>query len=127
MRSDFPKPPFPPQKQSEPGQSTRMDPVPDYGEASYRGADRLRGQIAVITGADSGIGRAVALACRSFTCDYASNSKIILPLRFPCGPRPEHDRFYPPRSLCSRPILHCCVRASADLIFAPFAPTAAAR
>ena len=59
---EFPKPPFPSQKQSEPGSSARMDPVPDYGETSYRGSGRLKDRIAVITGADSGIGRAVALA-----------------------------------------------------------------
>jgi len=59
---DFPKPPFPAQQQSVPGQSNAMDPVPDYGEATYQGSGRLRDKIAVITGADSGIGRAVALA-----------------------------------------------------------------
>jgi NAD(P)-dependent dehydrogenase (short-subunit alcohol dehydrogenase family) len=59
---EFPKPPFPPQKQRAPGKSTEMDPVPDYGEDSYQGSNRLKGKIAVITGADSGIGRAVALA-----------------------------------------------------------------
>jgi NAD(P)-dependent dehydrogenase (short-subunit alcohol dehydrogenase family) len=59
---EFPKPPFPPQQQNEPGLSTRMDPQPDYGEQSYRGSGRLKDKIAVITGADSGIGRAVALA-----------------------------------------------------------------
>jgi NAD(P)-dependent dehydrogenase (short-subunit alcohol dehydrogenase family) len=59
---DFPKPPFPSQKQAVPGDSARMQPVPDYGEASYRGSGRLKDRVAVITGADSGIGRAVALA-----------------------------------------------------------------
>src|SRR5215213_926787 len=59
---DFPKPPFPAQKQREPGRSYAMDPVPDYGENSYKGSCRLQGKSAVITGADSGIGRAVALA-----------------------------------------------------------------
>jgi NAD(P)-dependent dehydrogenase (short-subunit alcohol dehydrogenase family) len=59
---DFPKPPFPAQKQREPGRSYAMDPVPDYGEKSYKGSARLQGKCAVITGADSGIGRAVALA-----------------------------------------------------------------
>jgi NAD(P)-dependent dehydrogenase (short-subunit alcohol dehydrogenase family) len=58
----YPKPPFPAQKQSDPGRSAQMNPVPDYGEGSYRGSGRLQDQIAVITGADSGIGRAVALA-----------------------------------------------------------------
>ena len=59
---DFPKPPFPAQKQPEPGKSRRMDPQPDYGEDKYRGSGRLKDKVAVITGADSGIGRAVALA-----------------------------------------------------------------
>ena len=59
---DFPKPPFPAQKQSVPGSSVAMDPKPDYGEQSYVGAGRLWDKVAVITGADSGIGRAVALA-----------------------------------------------------------------
>ncbi len=59
---EFPKPPFPPQQQHLPGSSARMDPEPDYGEASYKGSGRLKDKVAVITGADSGIGRAVALA-----------------------------------------------------------------
>jgi NAD(P)-dependent dehydrogenase (short-subunit alcohol dehydrogenase family) len=58
----FPKPPFPNQKQPMPGQSFEMDPPPDYGEATYRGSSRLKGKRAIITGGDSGIGRAVALA-----------------------------------------------------------------
>jgi NAD(P)-dependent dehydrogenase (short-subunit alcohol dehydrogenase family) len=58
----FPKPPFPSRKQRAPGKSTAMDPAPDYGEDSYQGSGRLKDKIAVITGADSGIGRAVALA-----------------------------------------------------------------
>ncbi len=59
---EFPKPPFPPQAQHLPGSSARMDPEPDYGEASYKGSGKLKDKVAVITGADSGIGRAVALA-----------------------------------------------------------------
>jgi NAD(P)-dependent dehydrogenase (short-subunit alcohol dehydrogenase family) len=59
---EFPKPPFPHQQQSQPGKSAAMSPQPDYGEASYRGSGRLKHKFAVITGADSGIGRAVALA-----------------------------------------------------------------
>jgi NAD(P)-dependent dehydrogenase (short-subunit alcohol dehydrogenase family) len=59
---EFPKPPFPAQKQRDPGTSADMDPVPDYGEDSYKGSARLEDKVAVITGADSGIGRAVALA-----------------------------------------------------------------
>ena len=61
-RKSFPKPPFPKQAQSLPGSSKAMQPEPDYGEDSYRGAGRLTDKKAVITGADSGIGRAVALA-----------------------------------------------------------------
>jgi NAD(P)-dependent dehydrogenase (short-subunit alcohol dehydrogenase family) len=61
-RKSFPKPPFPKQAQSLPGSSKGMQPQPDYGEDSYRGAGRLTDKKAVITGADSGIGRAVALA-----------------------------------------------------------------
>ena len=58
----FPKPPFPPQQQSLPGSSKAMTPQPDYGEKSYRGSNRLKDKKALITGGDSGIGRAVALA-----------------------------------------------------------------
>src|SRR3982750_2053026 len=50
------------QQQSPPGMEARMDPRPDHGEQSYRGSGRLTGKAAVITGADSGIGRAVAIA-----------------------------------------------------------------
>jgi NAD(P)-dependent dehydrogenase (short-subunit alcohol dehydrogenase family) len=58
----YPKPPFPAQSQRLPGSSDDMRPVPDYGEDSYVGSKRLEGKVALITGADSGIGRAVALA-----------------------------------------------------------------
>src|ERR671914_1712898 len=56
------KPPHPEQQQDVPGLESEMDPKPDYGEASYRGSGKLKGRAAVITGGDSGIGRAVALA-----------------------------------------------------------------
>ncbi|MCC2611373.1 SDR family oxidoreductase [Neorhizobium sp. Rsf11] len=58
----YPTPPFPEQQQPMPGFTNRMDPVPDHGELSYRGSGRLAGKRAVITGGDSGIGRAVAIA-----------------------------------------------------------------
>src|SRR5947209_20162341 len=57
-----PKPPFPEQKQPMPGSEEAMDPKPDYGEDSYKGSGKLKDKKAVITGGDSGIGRAVALA-----------------------------------------------------------------
>jgi NAD(P)-dependent dehydrogenase (short-subunit alcohol dehydrogenase family) len=56
------KPPFPRQKQPMPGRTGAMQPKPDHGEDSYRGCGKLVGKKAIITGADSGIGRAVALA-----------------------------------------------------------------
>lgn len=62
MNSEFPRPPFPDQSQAMPGKSSAMDPPPDYGESTYKGCGRLAGKKALITGADSGIGRAVALA-----------------------------------------------------------------
>src|SRR5690242_19498083 len=52
----------PAQQQDEPGRQSRMLPVPDCGEDSYEGHGRLKGKAAVITGGDSGIGRAVAIA-----------------------------------------------------------------
>jgi NAD(P)-dependent dehydrogenase (short-subunit alcohol dehydrogenase family) len=52
----------PEQQQSPPGIQSEMDPVPDCGETSYRGSGKLTGKAAVITGGDSGIGRAVAIA-----------------------------------------------------------------
>jgi NAD(P)-dependent dehydrogenase (short-subunit alcohol dehydrogenase family) len=60
--SDYPKPPFPSQKQPMPGSTSGMNPVPDHGENSYRGSGRLKDMHAIITGGDSGIGRAVAIA-----------------------------------------------------------------
>jgi NAD(P)-dependent dehydrogenase (short-subunit alcohol dehydrogenase family) len=50
------------QQQSAPGVQSQMDPVPDCGETSYRGAGRLTGKHAIVTGGDSGIGRAVSIA-----------------------------------------------------------------
>ncbi|MBB4566813.1 SDR family oxidoreductase [Rhizobium leucaenae] len=57
-----PTPPFPSQQQPMPGHTAAMQPVPDHGEKSYRGSGRLTGKKAIITGGDSGIGRAVAIA-----------------------------------------------------------------
>lgn len=61
-RGGGPKPPYPEQQQEHPGREGAMSPAPDYGEKSYKGHDRLKGKVALVTGADSGIGRAVALA-----------------------------------------------------------------
>ncbi len=51
-----------PQQQQPPGQTSEMQPRPDHGEQSYRGSGRLEGKKAIVTGADSGIGKAVAIA-----------------------------------------------------------------
>ncbi|WP_198670524.1 SDR family oxidoreductase [Oceanicella sp. SM1341] len=59
---NHPKPPFPEQPQSPPGRTDRMEPRPDHGEDSYKGSGKLEGMAALVTGGDSGIGRAVALA-----------------------------------------------------------------
>jgi NAD(P)-dependent dehydrogenase (short-subunit alcohol dehydrogenase family) len=56
------KPPLPEQQQDVPGHTEEMNPRPDHGEESYRGSGRLEGKKAIITGSDSGIGRAVAIA-----------------------------------------------------------------
>ncbi len=61
-REQEPKPPFPEQRQQPMGSEGEMQPRADHGEDSYKGSGRLEGKRAVITGADSGIGRAVALA-----------------------------------------------------------------
>lgn len=68
---DFPTPPFPSQPQSVPGSQRKMEPHPDCGEQSYTGHNRLEGKIALITGADSGIGRAVAIAYAREGADVA--------------------------------------------------------
>src|SRR5689334_3663941 len=75
------KPPFEEPRQAPPGEEKEMRTRPDHGEETYRGFDRMRGKAALITGGDSGIGKAIAIAYAREGADVAIS----------CLPQEEND------------------------------------
>ena len=85
-KNDAPQPPQPKQQQDMPGSTAKMTPAPDHGEESYKGSGRLEGRAAIITGGDSGIGAATAIANRIWATGLAAVGLVAVASGL-CGAR----------------------------------------
>ena len=110
----YPQPPFEKQSQEWPGLASRMTPKPDHGEQSYVGSGRLLGRKALITGADSGIGRAAAIAYAREGADIAISEPAAGPRRGAelcrCGRQPGLPPTFGNEACCLGKGIPCLAR-----------------
>ena len=114
MNIHYPQPPYPSPKQPMPGTTGKMDPRPDHGEQSYKGSGKLKGMKAIITGGDSGIGRAVAIAYAREGADIAISEPAAGPRRGAelcrCGRQPGLPPTFGNEACCLGKGIPCLAR-----------------